>query len=140
MEPFFKNGKPATKYTKEDLTDIQELPLGLACCHALTTGDFVDYINKQLEDKHRSNWSPSINFRNARSASGVHDHHMAMMQRSMAICRQEGAKIEDYREAMFRVRRIAKDDIVDLAMKCEFFEELVPEAVRIGIVNYVMDI
>lgn len=148
MSVITRGGKPIRamkqpEYTRDDLKHIPEAALGMACCHTLAMGDYRDFVsnhpevNKILEKLTKEGLSIS-DIRN--TPSSVQVNHMAMMQRALEICKREGINVGDYREAMVCVRRMAKDAVVDLAIDSEFFEELVPEELRVGIISHVMDI
>jgi hypothetical protein len=131
-----------TQYTRDDLEHVSIIALGLACCHALATGDYHEYVANHFEKKYAKSMFdiPSVSLKQARSTSGIHTYHMTLMKKSMEICKRMGVKIADYREAMICVRNLSGADIVDLAFECEFFDELIPEELRVGLINHVMEI
>jgi len=148
MMQLTRDGKPIRgmerpEYTRDDLKHISSGALGMVCCHALAMGDFRDYITNhpmktEIQEKLLKD---GISIGAARNTpSVIHVNHMAMMQKALEICKREKIDVSDYREAMTCARRISKDDIVDLAINSEFFEELVPEELRIGMISHVMDI
>jgi hypothetical protein len=143
-----RNGKPirATelpKYTRDDLKHISDVALELACCHTLAIGDFRHFlVNHPAKDAIRERLTNGgISLNEARNTpSPIQANHMTMMHKAMEICKRENSSVREYREAMTCVRRMHGSDVVDMALSSRFFEELVPEELRIGMISQVMDI